>query len=341
MICKIIKLLTALNLFFCLTGPAQAKDLFPGPGLFKKKTITIAVTDSGLGGLSVVADAVEKLKAYKGFEKIEILFFNALFSNKGGYNSLAERSEKVAVFNAALENLEKKYSPDIILIACNTLSVIYPDTRFASKTLTPVKGIVDDGVDLIADRIKGKKEAKAILFATQTTVIEGLHRKQLMEQGIGKDRIIYQACPELTLFIEQGYDSPETAMLIQAYVDEAVTNIGDPHPGLVASFNCTHYGYSKALWEEAFKMSGIKLNTFLDPNYQMVNSLLDPAYKNRFKTININVKMVSMVNIPKTSILSIGRYLEDVSPETAAALRAFELEQDLFAWKNLVKDRIE
>jgi hypothetical protein len=107
---------------------------------FRKDKVTIAVTDSGLGGLSILADAVERSKIWKSFQKVDFVYFNALFSNQGGYNTLKSRQEKTAVFDSALSSLEERYDPDIILIGCNTLSAIYNDTIFARRTRTPVKG---------------------------------------------------------------------------------------------------------------------------------------------------------------------------------------------------------
>ena len=104
---------------------------------FLKNEVTVAVTDSGLGGLSIMADAVERMRESKIFQKVNFIFFNALFSNKGGFNSLKTRKEKIQIFDSALKSLENNYNPDLILIGCNTLSVIYDDTSFSKETSTP------------------------------------------------------------------------------------------------------------------------------------------------------------------------------------------------------------
>src|SRR5210317_2602211 len=76
------------------------------PGLLEKESITIVITDSGLGGLSVVADAAEKFAANRNYETVELVFVNALFRDAGGYNSLQSRGEKLKVFNSALESMQ-------------------------------------------------------------------------------------------------------------------------------------------------------------------------------------------------------------------------------------------
>ena len=58
----------------------------------KNKDVTILVTDSGLGGLSVAADVAASLPESGVFDNAKIIFFNSLFHNRSGYNSL--KSEK-------------------------------------------------------------------------------------------------------------------------------------------------------------------------------------------------------------------------------------------------------
>jgi len=297
---------------------------------FNQKNVTIAVTDSGLGGLSVTADSVKKMQKFSIFRKADFVFFNALFSNAGGYNSLSTRAEKLRIFNNALYSLEKNYSPDIILIACNTLSVLYPATEFAGKTSTPVIGIIATGVDLIADSLKTDPEAGVIIFGTQTTIEEGTHKEQLVEKGFLSDRILTQSCPDLVPYIERGYDSDETEMLILAYVDESLQKARNGVNSLYISFNCTHYGYSLELWKEAFLSLGVQPRAFLNPNSSMADFLFKPQLRGRFSDTLISVKVVSKVEISQEKMDSIGKYLAEISLETASALQNYELKPELF-----------
>lgn len=320
---------------FVLSKQAHADNNWLKP-LLNKEKVTIAVTDSGLGGLSVVADAVQKFEQHHGFRNVELIFFNALFTNKGGYNSLKTRDDKLKVFSSALQSLQDTYAPDVILIACNTLSVIYEDTEFARTTKTPVVGIVEDGVEQINEKIGGKAAAKNIIFATQTTISENSHKSGLMAKGITADQVVTQACPELTLYIEQGFDSMETELLIDAYVDEAVSKLEKKTDPLYVSFNCTHFGYSLDLWKQAFAARDVKVAGFLDPNTKMIDFLLPKEMRGRFKQTDIKVRVVSMTDIPADRQASIGRYLQTISPLVAESLAKFELKTDLFEWHSLV-----
>jgi glutamate racemase len=305
-------------------------------GFFQKKEVTIAVTDSGLGGLSILAEAVERMRNSNIFRKVDFVFFNALFSSQGGYNSLKTQKEKTSIFDSALRSLTSEYKPDLILIGCNTLSILYESTPFAVEKNALVVGIVDSGVDLIARTLKNHPQAKVILLGTQTTVEEGTHKKRLLDMGFLSDRIVTQACPDLVSYIEKGRSSDETELLIFAYADEALRKLSDPEISFYVSFNCTHYGYSLDLWEQAFLSLGVSPKAFLNPNSDMIHFLFPPELRESFRKTEIKIQVVSMVEIGADQIVSIGGWLNKVSPQTAEALKDYRLNRDLFEWKKHV-----
>jgi len=335
----LILLSLALISFSC-SGKKTPPDLDTKlDDFFKKDTVTIAVTDSGLGGLSIAAEAAERFRKARIFKGIDLIFFNALFSTEGGYNSLNEREEKILVFDSALRSLEKNYHPDLILIGCNTLSVLYEDTAFYKDTSIPVVGIIGAAVELIEKSLEASPESKAIIFGTQTTVEEATYQKRLTERAVLPERIITQACPELVNFIERGWSSDETEMLISAYVDEALQKVKDSQQPIHVSLNCTHYGYALDSWEEAFASYGIKPLSFLNPNAEMIDFLFQSERRDRFEDIDITVSVVSMIEISPDRIDSIGGWLRKASPQSAEALRTYELIPDLFEWKKFVTGR--
>jgi glutamate racemase len=297
---------------------------------FQKRSVTIAVTDSGLGGLSVMADAASRMKRAGTFESADFVFFNALFSGEGGYNSLADRQEKIAIFESALESLERRFRPDLILIACNTLSVLFGDTPFARRPGPPVVGIVDAGVEMMADELRGHPGSAVIIFGTPTTISEGTHAKELEKRGFDAGRIIAQPCPELESYIERDCASEETGMLIAAFVDEALRKLPASRPPVVVSLNCSHYGYSLPLWESAFAAAGVGPLAILNPNSRMADFLFARGRAGRFPRTSVTTRVVSMVEISPEKIDTLGKWLSRVSPETAAALRTYRLVPGLF-----------
>ncbi|MBN1224166.1 MAG: aspartate/glutamate racemase family protein [Candidatus Aminicenantes bacterium] len=319
----------------CMGWQSHTKeDMFEH--FFRKKSVTIAVMDSGLGGLSIMADAVERMREAKVFSEVRFVFFNALFSNEGGYNGLRSRKEKIRVFNSALQGLEKQYRPDLILIGCNTLSALYNDTAFSRQAQIPVKGIIDAGVELIAQHLRASPVAKVLLFATQTTISEKIYEDELAQRGFLRERIVSEACPDLVPYIEKGPHSDETEMLIYAYVDEALQKSGNLGSALYVSFNCTHYGYSLELWKKAFRSLGTEPLGYLNPNFKMNDFLFTVQKSSRFPETHISADVVSMVPIDKERIDSIGNWIKELSPQTAAALKNYSYKENLFEWKTFV-----
>ncbi len=336
---RVARSLLLLLAVFCsgaAGAPPDSKNVDALRRLSARDSLTVVVTDSGLGGLSVVADAARKMTEQKAYRHVEIVFYNALFTDEGGYNSLPDRNDKVRVFNRALEDMQRRYAPDVILVACNTLSVLADATDFVAASRTPVIGIVDAGVRLIAERLEADESDRVIIFATETTVEEGTHKAALVARGFSADRIVLQQCPELASYIEMDYDGAETRLLIDAYVDEALARTGEIDGTLHVSLNCTHYGYALAAWREAFEARGIPVADFLNPNLTMIDVLLPDFVRDRFDSADVRVRVVSMVEIPEETRTSIGGLLREDSPATARALQDYELNPELFGWRDVV-----
>jgi len=295
-----------------------------------KPDVTIVVTDSGLGGLSVVAGLATRLPASGIVRSARIVFVNAEPDVSLGYNDMKFEADKARVFDAALSAMETRYEPDLILIACNTLSVVHPGTAQARKGGPETVGIVGLGADLIARAVDGKKDATAVIFATKTTIESGAHRKLLVEKGIPGDRIVGEACPKLAGAIERGATSEETAAYVKKFVAEALERLPEKPGPIVASLNCTHYGYVLPLWEKTFASLGHPGVTVLDPNPLMTDLVLREGGAKRYPSTSVTVEVVSKVPIGPETQASLGRLLRSVSPLTADALAHYKHEPNLF-----------
>ena len=89
--------------------------------LLEKDPARILVTDSGLGGMAIFADIAARLKRDPIFSRTAMTYFNSWPEQNRGYNALEGMDERVRVFDRALAGM-KSYRPDLIFIACNTLS---------------------------------------------------------------------------------------------------------------------------------------------------------------------------------------------------------------------------
>jgi glutamate racemase len=312
----------------CWVQSAIAQINYDLSDFYKKNEITVAITDSGLGGLAVMDDIAKKMKDAGCFQKANLIFVNALFDPETGYNSLQNREEKIRIFNRVLNGIESHYHPDIILIACNTLSVIYRETEFNGNSKIPVFGIVDPGVEMIKKAMEKDTASTVIIFGTETTIEENSHKKALMKMNIRDGRIITEACPQLQSYIEQNPAGEETEMLISAYLSEALENVSDKNDRIYLSLNCSHYGYSESLWEKAMRSQPYEYGGIINPNEIMGDILISGKYRNRFADTKISFLVVSRTEIPnKNAMFEIFR---DNDPGLAEALKNCIINPELF-----------
>jgi len=297
----------------------------------QRPNVTIVVTDSGLGGLSVVAELAAQLPASGIARSARIVFVNALLDDAIGYNDLKLEKDKLRVFDAALAAMESRYKPDLLLIACNTLSVLYDKTAHAKAGGTEVVGIVGMGADLIDQKLKENPGGTAVIFATRTTIESGAYPKLLVEKGVPSDRIVGEACHRLAGSIERGADSEETANYVRTFVAEAIQRFPSNPGPLVVSLNCTHYGYVLEQWKKTFAGLGYPGVTVIDPNPLMAALVLREGGPKRYPSTSVTVEVVSKVKIGLDVQASLGKLLKTVSPQTADALGNYRYDPDLFS----------
>jgi glutamate racemase len=297
---------------------------------------TILVTDSGLGGMSVFAQIAAHLTKNSPWQDVSMIYFNAWPEQNGGYNHFKTMERRARVFNNALNAMED-FEPDIILIACNTLSVIYPFTPFGQNTKAIVSGIVDHGVQLIYENLMADPDSNVIIFGTPTTIAEKSHQKSLVKMGINPDRITGQGCTNLAGKIERDPFSSSVTQMINTNVKEAVSKMHKPMGKIYAALCCTHFGYCMDLFQRALELSDkIKTSvTILNPNQRMTDHVIkNRVIKNRDQgtvfSPDIDMQIVSRVCLEKERIAAYARLLKRVSPEVVKALATYEWNPDLF-----------
>jgi glutamate racemase len=300
--------------------------------ILNKKNITIVITDSGLGGISILAGIEKKLKETRSFEEINLIFFNALPEKGTGYNSMPSIEIKADVFNEALLSMENKFSPDLILIACNTLSIVYPFTNFAKVSKTLVLGIVEFGIEIILSEMKKHRNGEIIILGTQTTINSGTHKRILVENGIKEDRIITQACQNLESEIQDSARSASVKEMISNYLTEAIKRLNANSTSIITVLCCTHYEFALPLFESALKNLIDTETVILNPNEKMVSSIAWPENLNRFEETKINVRIVSRAVIDDEEIKSIGGLINSQAPLSLDALFNYDYNPELFAF---------
>jgi len=284
-----------------------------------KENLALLIADSGMGGLSICADIVCGLQAKGGVRSASLTYFNAWPEQDRGYNLLPGMAERIRVF-------------DRILIACNTLSALYPDTPFSRRAPVPVTDIIGFGVDLMHAYLSGRAESRVILLGTPTTIEAGTHRARLAERGIDPGRIVCQPCDRLAGEIEKAPEGKTVRAMIEDYVGQAAGNVADRRLPVAAALCCTHYGYSRRLFEEALRARFEGPVAILDPNRAMSEALLAGLPRRSGGDVRVDLEVVSRIVWSEEKIGAIARLLEAASPLTASALRQYRHDPELFTF---------
>jgi glutamate racemase len=291
---------------------------------------TILVTDSGLGGLSVFNDIANRLAQGSPWQRIKLVYVNAWPAPHRGYNHFATPERRVRVFDNALEAMAA-FHPDVILIACNTLSVIYPHTPFSKTAPIPVEGIVDHGVRMIHENLMADPGSKAVILGTPTTIAARSHATALLDLGIARDRILNIACTDLAGWIEREPFSGTVDRLIRQFVGQAATALGDFRGRVVAALCCTHFGYRQSLFEEAFAKRVPTTVTLLNPNERMARQVLEAGGPSRSMPARIDMQIVSKAVWTAEQVAAYVKLLPDISTATRNALTGYNLVPELFS----------
>jgi len=269
----------------------------------------ILITDSGVGGLSVVAYA-ERFVRTQGFtEPVRLTFANAAPANDYGYNSMPSREVKIETFDRFLRNVTERFASDMIYVACNTLSVLLPEVT------VPAKGIIETGERRLRDALS--PDAVALIFATQTTTDADTYPRLLREHGIDAARIVSQACPGLADTISEDREGSRTRVEIQRWVDIAKAKMPQSDAPIVACLACTHYGYRKDFFAAALGDDA----TVIDPNESAVGDLFTTGGASH----DVDVQFFTRYAIPETTQEALTFFLSEISPRTVEAMRNFAL----------------
>jgi glutamate racemase len=286
----------------------------------------ILITDSGVGGLSVCAYAERFVRTHGFKEPIRLTFANAAPENDYGYNSMPSREVKLQTFDRFLRNVTDRYAPDCIYVACNTLSVLLPDTPYFQKAVIPVKGIIETGVALTLRELEAEPRSVAMIFGTQTTIDAGAYPRLLAARGVDASRIISQACPGLADTISEDREGAKTRSEIVRCVGAAIEKMQRTDRPVVACLACTHYGYRKDFFAESLADAGIRAKV-VNPNERAVDDLFGTgAGTNR----EVDVEFVTRYAIPAATVEALTWFLNGISPKTVAAMKNFDHVPDLF-----------
>lgn len=275
----------------------------------------IIVCDSGLGGLNI---AGRFFKENTASEKCELIYFNAYPSPVCGFNKLASEREQEEVFRDVFEGM-KKFSPDLCLIACNTLSIVYERLK---KWYTPdfeVIGIIDAAVRGMFDIMQQNPGSSMLILGTKSTVESGVYAEKLIEKGIAPERIRGLGCPGLATLLESDPTSKKVQSDIAEYAAESKKLFGSDEQKIFCALCCTHFGFAKQFWEREFSRNFSNFAGLVNPN-----DLLGTGFA------AANFKYCSKIDFFEGARESMSNYFAPIAPQIARALQTAVYDDELF-----------
>lgn len=298
--------------------------------LFAKKEVTVLVTDSGLGGMGILAEIADRFRRDPVFPKVSLIYYNAWPEQNRGYNALKDMAERIRVFDKALAGMQR-YHPDIILIACHTLSVLYDRTAFSRQATIPVIDIVRFGVDLAYAHLVRAAADMAVIWGTVTTIATDVHRRRLIAKGIAPNRLIGQPCDQLATQIEKGPQSETVVRLIKRYAEQTAQKLAPGQTNVLVALFCTHFGYSRELIKSELESRIQRPVTILDPNRRMAALLFEAGPGKRHGKTQVEIEVVSRIAWDQAKTDAIATIIEKQSSAAARALRSYQQNATLFA----------
>lgn len=277
----------------------------------------IVVCDSGLGGLNIAAGFFANANI-SSEEPCELIYFNAYPDKDCGFNKLASEREQEEVFRDVLEGM-KKFSPDLCLIACNTLSIVYERLQKWYMPAFPVTGIIDAAVDGMFEKLAAYPESSMLILGTKSTVESGVYAQKLVDKGIAPERIKGLGCPGLATLLESDPASEAVQKDIADYALKAKGLFANEPQKLFSALCCTHFGFASPIWTKEFSKVFKNFAGLVNPN-----DLLGTGFS------AANFKYCSKIDFFEGARESMSAYFEQFAPPIADALKTAKYDENLF-----------
>jgi glutamate racemase len=202
----------------------------------------IGVFDSGVGGLTVLAEIRDRLP----YE--HTIYFGDTARVPYGVRDLAEVREFAFEIIRYLIDLDVK----LVVVACNTASAAALEAAQAEFE-APIVGVIEPGARAAAIETINRRVG---VLATETTVESGAYRRAVRNLDAGIE-VHEQACPQFVPLIERGVvDGPELKEVAREYLEPLRQRRVD-----AVILGCTHYPLISA-----------PINRILGPRVRLISS---------------------------------------------------------------------
>ena len=187
----------------------------------------IGVFDSGMGGLTVLAELVRALPEE-----------NFIYLGDTARVPWGPKSPRV-IQKYAGQVADYLMAKDIkyLVIACNTATA-HAGLDLQRRLSVPVRGVIEPGVAALLDKTDAGRVG---VIGTRSTIKSGAYEKEIRARD-ETIRVFSRACPLFVPMVEEGWlDKKITSLVIQEYLAEMVREEVD-----TLVLGCTHYPLLKS-----------------------------------------------------------------------------------------------
>jgi glutamate racemase len=190
----------------------------------------IGIFDSGIGGLTVVREVLDKLPQYR------IVYFGD--TARTPYGTKSQKTIK----EYSIEDTEflLAQGAKVIVVACNSVSSVAFDTlreRFSVPVFEVIRPAVEKALGLTRKQRIG-------IIGTRATIGSGIYER-LLKESRPEVEVFSHPCPLLVPLVEEGWlNRPETKRIVRKYLSPLKMKQID-----TLVLGCTHYPLLKSIIE--------------------------------------------------------------------------------------------
>jgi len=190
--------------------------------LLNKRSSTIGIFDSGLGGLTILNTLKRK------FPKNKFIYFGDTAHLPYGTKS----NESIINYSNKIVKFLLSKGADIIIVACHSASSVALDTLEAMYEI-PIIGVIDSSIERAINTTENRKIG---VLGTHTTIKSHAYRDKI--KAIDKKIMTYEViCPLFVPIVEEGLEDSDIALSIVKLYLNKLKNIKLDTVILA----CTHY----------------------------------------------------------------------------------------------------
>lgn len=189
--------------------------------------MSIGIFDSGLGGLTVLKEIIQK------FPEQDIIYFGDTARLPYGDKS-PDTIVRFAIENATFLN---SFGIQTLIVGCNSVSA-YAINPLRKRFSFPI-------IDVVEPAVKCVQSKKIAVLGTKATIRSGIYQSKIQEKIPGAE-VTSVACPLFVPLVEENFLShPATKMIIQEYLRPVKEKGVD-----TVILGCTHYPLLASMIQE-------------------------------------------------------------------------------------------